>query len=82
MPSFWARSGPVEAPGGPVSDRSLVSACALGDRAALGLLFDRFHEPLYRFLFRVAGGHAVPPTVNPSGRGQVTHTNVLTSSRP
>ena len=37
------------------TDDDLVSACAAGDLDALGTLFDRFHEPLHRFLARLAG---------------------------
>jgi RNA polymerase sigma-70 factor, ECF subfamily len=37
------------------SDEQLVSACACGDHAALGELFDRHSEPLYRFLARLSG---------------------------
>lgn len=46
---------PAEAPGGPLSDESLVAACALGDHAALGLLFDRHSPAVYRFLSRLIG---------------------------
>jgi RNA polymerase sigma-70 factor (ECF subfamily) len=38
-----------------LSDESLVAACVLADRAALGALFDRFHEGVYRFLARLCG---------------------------
>lgn len=37
-----------------LSDEALVAACALGDGAALGALFDRHHEALHRFLGRLA----------------------------
>jgi RNA polymerase sigma-70 factor (ECF subfamily) len=37
-----------------LSDEALVAACAIGDGAALGTLFDRFHHALYRFLARSA----------------------------
>jgi RNA polymerase sigma-70 factor, ECF subfamily len=36
-----------------LSDEALVAACAVGDSAALGLLFDRHHEGVYRFLSRL-----------------------------
>lgn len=42
-----------------LSDDSLLAACALGDNAALGALFDRFHKPLFRFLLRNFNRHAV-----------------------
>ncbi|MCB9561603.1 MAG: RNA polymerase sigma factor [Kofleriaceae bacterium] len=41
-----------------VSDEALVAACALGDAAALGTLFDRHHEALWRFLGRMSRGGA------------------------
>jgi RNA polymerase sigma factor (sigma-70 family) len=37
-----------------LSDEALVAACALGDASALGALFDRHQEALYRFLDRLA----------------------------
>lgn len=37
------------------SDESIVGALGLGDRAALGQLFRRFHGPVYRFLSRYLG---------------------------
>jgi len=37
------------------TDVELLDACAAGDPAALGTIFDRFHEPLYRFVGRMAG---------------------------
>ena len=37
-----------------MSDEALLAACATGDSAALGALFDRFHEDVYRFAGRVA----------------------------
>ena len=39
-----------------LSDEALLAACATGDAAALGALFDRFHEVVYRFAGRVALG--------------------------
>jgi RNA polymerase sigma-70 factor, ECF subfamily len=36
-----------------ISDGALLAACATGDRAALGALFDRHHEHVYRFLARL-----------------------------
>jgi RNA polymerase sigma-70 factor, ECF subfamily len=38
-----------------LSDEALVAACATGDRAALGALFDRHHLRVHRFLCRIAG---------------------------
>jgi RNA polymerase sigma-70 factor, ECF subfamily len=35
-----------------MSDAALLAACALGDSAALGGLFDRYQETIYRFLLR------------------------------
>lgn len=40
---------------GELSAESLVQLCADGDQAALGLLFDRFHLRLHRFLSRFVG---------------------------
>lgn len=37
-----------------ISDEALVAACAVGDQAALGALFDRHHQRIHRFLCRVA----------------------------
>lgn len=38
-----------------MSDEALVAACATGERAALGALFDRYHAAVYRFLASRAG---------------------------
>ena len=43
------------AAGSNLSDEALVSACGTGDNAALGELFDRFHQIIYRFLSRYLG---------------------------
>ena len=40
---------------GPVSDTSLIAACAAGDMRALGTLFYRYQSDLYGFLSRVSG---------------------------
>lgn len=46
----------AEPPGGSgLSAESLVVACGTGDSAALGELFDRFHQTVYRFLSRYLG---------------------------
>jgi RNA polymerase sigma-70 factor (ECF subfamily) len=36
-----------------MSDEALVAACATGDTAALGALFDRFQDAVYRFAARL-----------------------------
>lgn len=36
-----------------MSDEALLAACATGDAGALGALFDRFHEAVYRFAARL-----------------------------
>lgn len=36
-----------------ISDEALLAACAVGDSAALGALFDRHHEPVYRLISRL-----------------------------
>lgn len=36
-----------------LSDEALLAACAVGDSAALGALFDRYHEPVYRLVSRL-----------------------------
>ncbi len=49
---------PFRRPKGPaveLSDEALLAACATGDTAALGELFERFHEAVYRFLSRFVG---------------------------
>jgi len=38
-----------------MSDEALVAACAKGDVAALGALFDRHHAAIYRFVSRACG---------------------------
>lgn len=42
----------------PLSDEALVAACGVGDSAALGQLFDRHHEAVFRFVVRLARGDA------------------------
>ncbi len=37
-----------------MSDEALLAACGTGDAAALGALFDRFHDAVYRFAGRLA----------------------------
>jgi len=36
-----------------ISDEALLAACGIGDTAALGALFDRHHEAVYRLLSRL-----------------------------
>ena len=36
-----------------ISDEALLAACGVGDTAALGALFDRHHEAVYRLLSRL-----------------------------
>jgi len=36
-----------------ISDEALVAACGVGDAAALGALFDRYHEAVYRLVSRL-----------------------------
>lgn len=38
-----------------VSDEGLAAACAIGDRAAQGLLFERHVDSVYRFIARMRG---------------------------
>jgi len=38
-----------------MSDEALVAACAVGDVASLGALYDRHHKAVYHFLSRLAG---------------------------
>ena len=46
---------PLQDDGDRISDAALVAACAIGDSAALGVLFDRHHRGVYAFLSRLAG---------------------------
>ena len=45
---------PVRITGEQLSDEALLAACATGDAVALGALFDRFHDAVYRFASRLA----------------------------
>ena len=38
-----------------LSDEALLAACGTGDAAALGALYDRFHEAVFRFAGRLVG---------------------------
>ncbi len=42
-----------------MSDEALVAACALGESAALGALFDRHHRAVSLFIARMLGGSVV-----------------------
>jgi RNA polymerase sigma-70 factor (ECF subfamily) len=48
-----------------MSDEALLAACAVGERAALGALFDRHHQGVFRFLGRLiaAERHALDDLV-------------------
>lgn len=41
-----------------LSDEALAAACATGDRAAQGLLFERHADAVYRFIARMRGSDA------------------------
>jgi RNA polymerase sigma-70 factor (ECF subfamily) len=41
-----------------ISDEALLAACAIDDAAALGALFDRHHEAVYRLISRLLRGDA------------------------
>ncbi len=45
----------IEGTASEMSDESLVAACGTGDAAALGALFDRYHDTALRFLARLSG---------------------------
>jgi len=53
-----------------LSDEALVAACATGDSAALGALFDRFNVPVYRFLARL-------PTTDEGARDDLVQATFL-----
>lgn len=40
-----------------MSDEAILAACAAGDPAALGALFDRHHAAVYRFVTRLTAVH-------------------------
>jgi RNA polymerase sigma-70 factor (ECF subfamily) len=42
-----------------LSDEALVAACATGDRAARGLLFERHVDGVHRFVVRMRGSDAI-----------------------
>lgn len=44
-----------------LSDEALVAACGVGDSAALGMLFDRFHVVVFRFAARLSRGSTPAP---------------------
>jgi RNA polymerase sigma-70 factor, ECF subfamily len=57
-----------------ISDEALVAACATGDSAALGALFDRFNVAVYRFLSRL-------PTSDEAGRDDLVQATFLEVQR-
>ncbi|MEZ4221971.1 MAG: RNA polymerase sigma factor [Polyangiaceae bacterium] len=60
-----------------MTDEALIAACAVGDAAALGALFDRHHTAVYRFLARSTGlrAHELDDVV------QGTFTEVIRAAR-
>jgi RNA polymerase sigma-70 factor (ECF subfamily) len=52
------RHDPAPAEAEQISDAALLAACAVGDTAALGALFDRHHRAIYAFLSRLRGTDA------------------------
>src|SRR5258705_10520740 len=73
MAARGSRNGPVRRPArrnlfpvprfsendGTVTDETLMHAVRNGDVAKLGLLFERYHRPLFDFLARMTGNAAV-----------------------
>ena len=57
-----------------LSDEALVAACATGDSAALGALFDRFNIAVYRFLARL-------PTTDEGARDDLVQATFLQVQR-
>ena len=57
-----------------MSDEALVAACATGDSAALGALFDRFADAVYRFAARL-------PTTDDLARDDLVQATFLEVSR-
>jgi RNA polymerase sigma-70 factor (ECF subfamily) len=53
-----------------LSDEALLAACATGDAAALGALFDRFNVAVYRFVARL-------PTTDELARDDLVQTTFL-----
>jgi RNA polymerase sigma-70 factor (ECF subfamily) len=49
---------PLRAERAETTDEALLAACAKGDNAALGVLFDRYQSTVYRFLARLSGTDA------------------------
>jgi hypothetical protein len=39
-----------------ISDEALLASCGVGDSAALGALFDRHHDAVYRLVSRLLRG--------------------------
>jgi len=59
---------------GEMSDEALLAACATGDAAALGSLFDRFHLRVYRFAGRL-------PTTDDLARDDLVQATFLEVAR-
>ncbi len=57
-----------------MSDEALLAACALGDAAALGALFDRHHAGVYRFIARLS-------QTDPADLDDLVQTTFLTVQR-
>jgi RNA polymerase sigma factor (sigma-70 family) len=57
-----------------MSDEALLAACATGDAAALGALFDRFSDAVYRFAARL-------PTTDELARDDLVQTTFIEVSR-
>jgi RNA polymerase sigma-70 factor (ECF subfamily) len=57
-----------------LSDEALLAACATGDAAALGALFDRFHVAVYRFASRL-------PTTDELARDDLVQATFLAVQR-
>ena len=57
-----------------MSDDALLAACAMGDAAALGALFDRHHAGVYRFIGRLS-------QTDPADLDDLVQTTFLTVQR-
>lgn len=49
------RENEIALPGGAATDAELLAACAGGQAEALGVLFDRHHRAVFRFVARLSG---------------------------
>ncbi len=73
MTAGFGKLLPLRRPTGQVaelSDEALLAACATGDTAALGALFDRFNVAVYRFLARL-------PTTDEAARDDLVQATFL-----